>query len=150
MIEKKHKILLIGIYLFMFFVTGVAFSFQQPEQWNIRTLKEYFELRFEAVEQRFKDQALAILTKQAELEKRFDNTNEWRASYDDLVRTYIPRLEYEGDYDALTTRVNDLREKLDKIENMKSGGNVVWAYVIAGISLMIAIFTLKDKIIKKE
>jgi len=135
MIERiKYKLPIIGMLILVF----IVYSFAQPEQWTVRTLKEYFEQRLTAMD-------LAITKAEEATEKRFAGVNEFRSTLSDQQRTFVPRLEYEGGHLELTNRVNDLRARLDKIENMKQGGNVVWAYVIAGISLVIAIFTLKDK-----
>ena len=133
---KKYKIPLIGAIVLTVYLIIVAYSF--VDQWTLQTLKEYFEQRLDAMD-------LAITKAEQATEKRFEGVNEFRNTLSDQQRTFVPRLEYEGGHLELTNRVNDLRARLDKIENMKQGGNVVWAYVIAGISLVIAIFTLKDK-----
>ena len=138
---QRRKILFRGMIVFLLFISGVvAVSLSdQPEQWTVRTLKEYFEQRLDAMD-------LAITKAETATEKRFEGVNEFRFTLSDQQRTFVPRQEYEAGHLELSNRVNDLKAKVDKIENMKSGGNVVWAYVIAGVSLIIAIFTLKDKI----
>ena len=79
--------------------------------------------------------------------EKFANTNEWRTSFGDQQRLFIARTEYEAGHKELTNRVDELKAEIDKLNNMKQGGNVVWAYLIAGIGLMLSIFALKDKVL---
>jgi len=140
--ETKFKILIIGFLCFvlLIFVTFTIFPIgsdcNEPTQgWTIQTLKEYVDQRFEQIE---RSTALA----NAALEKRLDNTNEWRGSYDDLARTKIARTEWEAGQASDQKQLTELKERLDKYENLKSGGSNTIAYLMAGISFLIAMIAL--------
>jgi len=140
-ILSKYKILLIGGLVLVLFLAGVALALTQPQQWTIGTLKEYVDLRFTSVQE-------AVTKAEAATEKRFEGVNEFRSTLADQQRTFVPRSEYEAGHVELSDRVDELRTRLDKMENMKQGGNIVWTYVISGFSLLIAVFAIKDRVIK--
>lgn len=117
-------------------------SYQPPTQWNVVTLKAYMDQKFESMQ-------LAITKAEQATEKRFEGVNEFRNTLADQQRTFIPRAEYESGHAGLHVEVLDLKTRLDKIENMKQGGSVVWSWLLGGLALIISILNIKDKIIKK-
>lgn len=139
------KIILIGILAFTLLL-GVCFGTLAVDgafnQWTVTTLKEY-------VDQRFTQLQLAVEKAEQATEKRFEGVNEFRLTLSDQQRTFLPRAEYESGHNGLHTEVTELKERLDKIESMKSGGNVVWAYVLSAVSLIVAIFSIRNNILRK-
>lgn len=138
---------MIGIIVLILFLGIVATAFSlhtcaPPQEWTVQTLKEYMDQRFISLQ-------LAVTKAEEATEKRFEGVNEFRNTLADQQRTFIPRAEYESGHIGLHVEVSELKERLDRIQNMKQGGNVVWAYVLAGASLIVAVFSIKDKIIKK-
>lgn len=97
---------------------------------DVITLKEFFTIlldeRDKRIYQRFEAMDKAVTELKQTTEKRFENANEWRNSYDDLVRTYIPRSEFDI-----------FSKKVEKIENVKQGGNQAWLILVAGVGLLI-------------
>lgn len=131
-------LLLTGIVVLWLLLTS-----QTKSGWTIETLKEYYDERFDALQ-------LAITKAEASSAEKFANTNEWRNSYDDLTRTYMPRAESEAKFTALSARVDVLSESVKKIENVKQGGNIVWAYLISAVSLIAAIVSISINVQKKR
>jgi septation ring formation regulator EzrA len=103
--------------------------------WTLRTLKKYFEQKFKSIDR-------AVTKAEIATEKRFETVNEWRESYADLVRSYIPRNEYESGHETLEDKINIIDKKIEKMSNIKQGGSLVIAYVISAISLLIAIISV--------
>lgn len=99
------------------------------QNWNIQTLKEYVDLRFQQVQ-------VAVDKAESATEKRFESVNEFRSTLADQQRTFVPRPEYEAAHQSLENRVNAVTSELEKIQNQKQGGNIVYAYVISVISLI--------------
>ncbi len=120
------------------------------DRWNVLSLKEYFDLAVtnldEKIEQRFLSMKEAVNKAETATEKRFEAVNEFRSTLSDQQRTFIPRKEYEVSNCSLDAKVTEVVKKMDKIENMKQGGNVVLAYIISAISLLIAIASFIIKI----
>jgi signal recognition particle GTPase len=101
------------------------------------SLKEYIESilaeREKQADQKFQSLAMAVSKAEVATEKRFESVNEFRATLTDQQRTFIPRAEYESAHKALTQTVTDAKERLDKIENMKQGGQNIWI-ILVGVS----------------
>jgi len=108
---------------------------------EVISLKEFFTIlldeRDKRIYQRLDAMDKTLTEFKQTTEKRFENANEWRNSYDDLVRTYIPRNEFEI-----------YAKKVEKIENMKQGGNQAWLILVAGASLLIAFLSVVTKFYK--
>jgi hypothetical protein len=132
----------------------ITLSSSEPQnQWTISTLKEHYDyvlnVRDEKIDQKFASLELAVLKAEQATEKRFESVNEFRAQLADQGRTFVPRNEYENGQKDQSNMIDDLKVRIDKMENMKSGGNVVWAYVLAGVSLIVAMFSIRDKLTKR-
>jgi leucyl aminopeptidase (aminopeptidase T) len=142
-----------------------------PNNWTIAALKEYFdqycqsteiaitkaenaaEQRVQAVqmavnkaeeklEQRFQALQLAVNKAEIATEKRFEGVNEFREQLSDQSRTFIPRMEFENIHKNLNEKVDSVTKKLDKVENVKQGGSNVWALIISIISFIGVIFSI--------
>ncbi len=109
-------------------------------------LKEYdlrYQQRFDASQDGIK-QALtaakeAVVKAEAAMEKRFDNTNEWRRTYEDLATKKLSRDEYVTHHEALNEKVANLQKRIDVREGSSSGMGVV---VTAAISVLAAVVAL--------
>jgi len=117
---------------------------------NVVSLKEYVEHVTAALEKNF-DNRLALMDKavtkaETAMEKRFDSVNEFRGALQDLTRSFVPRPEMEEMIANTNDKLSAYCAKLDKIENMKQGGNVAWAYVLSGVSLLAALLALMTNI----
>lgn len=112
----------------------------QPSSWTVQTLKEYTDQRFNALE-------TAVTKQENAYNDRFDNTNEWRASYEDLIkvmqRDYLPRSEFE----ALKESVSEIKAELNRIQTLKEGGSTTVAYIAMGIGLLVGLIALSRNFI---
>ena len=140
--------------LFVILLLLTITTASQQTQWTVQTLKEHYDYilkeRDEKINQKFESIELAVIKADQATEKRFESVNEFRAQLGDQQRTFILRSEYEAGHKELTNRVDDIKLEVEKINNEKTGGSVVWAYVVAGISLMIAVYNVKDKVLKNN
>jgi hypothetical protein len=129
-------------------------------KWTLEALKEHYdtvienqdnhyntllEERAERTNQKFDAIQMAVTKAENATEKRFEGVNEFRAQLGDQSRTLMPRVETEVLIKNINERISDLSRKMEKNENLKSGGNAMIAYVIAGISFLITIITLLAK-----
>ena len=116
------------------------------KRWNVYSLKEYFDMAIakmdEKIEQRFCAVKEAVDKADKATEKRFEGVNEFRNTLGDQQRTFIPRREFEISIESLSRKIVDIEKHMDKIGNMKAGGNVVLAYIISAISFVVAIVSL--------
>jgi hypothetical protein len=140
------------LFIILFLLTITTSS--QQTQWTVQTLKEHYDYvlkeRDEKINQKFESIELAVTKADEATEKRFESVNEFRAQLADQQRTFILRSEYEAGHKELTNRVDDIKLEVEKINNEKTGRSVVLAYVVAGISLMIAVYNVKDKVLKNN
>lgn len=138
---------------------------EAKSHWTIEAIKEYFLKLIEQHEKRV-DQKFTSIEKAVKLanranEKRFENTNEWRASYEDLIqqmqkliqtmqRDYIPRTEFDKSLDAtrekhetavktLSDQIKNVNTQIESTQNRKVGSGLMWVYVVSGIGLLISI-----------
>lgn len=136
--RDKYKITLLLLLLWSF---TVAITSTNNSQWTVQTLKEYVDQRFAAIQ-------MAVDKADEATEKRFESVNEFRAQLSDQSRTFIPRQEYEIAHENLKAQVVTLYNEMEKTKNVKQGGNIVWAYVLSGVSLIGTIVMLVMNIIK--
>ena len=137
-----NKLIYIGIILILF--TCIALTFPQPKtEWTVITLKEYFESKLDAL-------ALAVDEAKEFSKEKFANTNEWRNTLENLGRTYMPRLEQESRDKAQDDRIQANTDAIKKIENIKQGGNIVWAYIIGGAGMFFGMISLLLTYQKKD
>lgn len=126
-------------------------------KWTIDAIKEHYDIvlknqydhynillaeRDEKVAQRYDAMQMAVTKAEVATEKRFEGVNEFRAQLSDQSRTLMPRIETEVLLKNVNDKLSALTTKVEKNENIKIGGNVVWAYLIAGISLIATILTI--------
>jgi len=119
-------------YLFILFSLLFLVGDVRPQNWNVNSLKEYVDTRLDAIDK-------AVTKAETATEKRFEGVNEFRNTLADQQRTFMPRAESENQCNSLSERISAIETKMEKLEGSKSGGNVVYAYLTAVISTVIAI-----------
>jgi hypothetical protein len=116
------------------------------KRWNVLSLKEYFDLAItnldDKIEQRFRLMQEAVNKAEYAHEKRLEGMNEFRSQLKDQQLTFIERTQFNTEVRNLTEKISDLKREVDKAKNIKEGGSIVWAYVIAGISLIMGIISV--------
>ena len=116
---------------------------------NVVSLKDYVESVVHSLEKnvnnRLEQMDKAVCKAEAATEKRFEGVNEFRLQLSDQARTFLPRQEYEQAHKNVVDKIEELKTRFDKVENMKQGGNVVWAYVLSGMSLIGAIIAIATR-----
>jgi soluble cytochrome b562 len=108
---------------------------------EVISLEKYFAAlineRDKALDQRFKDMEKAVTKAETAHEKRLEGMNEFRGQLLDQAKSFLPREQFDN-----------LLKRVDKIENLKQGGNQAWFILVAGAGLLIAFLTLVIRFIK--
>jgi len=121
-------------------------------EWTIATLKEHFDVRFEA-QGKAVDAALAAAKEavtKAEIasEKRFESINEFRGTLADQQRTLMPRTEAEKDAETFRMGQDELRARLDRMEGQGLGKQSGVAWIVAAASLLGMLLALAAHFLK--
>jgi len=118
---------------------------RNDSQWTLLSLKEYLEKlleeHFAKIDQQFLAMDRAVSKAEISTERRFESVNEFRAQLGDQARTFIPRKEVEVILNSLETKILEVSKCVEKMQNIKQGGNIVWAYVVSTISFIIAVIS---------
>jgi len=96
---------------------------------KISTVKESISIAMSAADK-------ATAKAETAMDKRLEGMNEFRNQMGDQQRTFLPRAEYNLGHTNVTDKMDNLEKRLDAIDNKKTGGNIVWAFVISGISFI--------------
>ncbi len=75
-------------------------------------------------------------------EKRFDNTNEWRAAMQDRDKLTISRDAAEARFSALSDRIAALDVRLEKTESLKEGAGHTWKVIAAVLGALLAVVSI--------
>jgi hypothetical protein len=73
------------------------------------------------------------------MEKRFDNTNEWRGTVEGLQRTYLPREEFNAVKMANDERISGLKDQITANTNRGKGMGEMLAVVLSIIAVLAAV-----------
>jgi hypothetical protein len=116
------------------------------EEWNTETLKAHFEAMLVERDKRY-DERRANQQREVEvalvaINERLSQLNELRGQSADRDKNMITRVEYDTAHDALVGRVQTCESRLDRQEGRGSGLNAGWGYLVAGISLLVAIISV--------
>jgi len=111
------------------------------ENWTILSLKEYFERRLTDMEK-------AVTKAEAAHERRLEGMNEFRNQLKDQQQTFVDKSYYNSQHAILEEKIRDVKLYIDKLDARKEGGNIVWAYVVSGISLFLALLSFALTLIK--
>lgn len=136
--------------------------------------KEYFDSKFIAQKDmsdailrerdaklvdKFESLATAINKAETATEKRFEGVNEFRATLSDQQKTFLTAAEYKSAHQNLVDLVNasakttadtilTQKERIDKIENMKTGGQSTWMMIVGIVAFISALFSIVLHFIK--
>jgi phage shock protein A len=119
---------------------------EQPKGWTLETLFYHLNDRIEAAKEQAKlaltasDKAIA----KAEIasEKRFESVNEFRAALTDASRNNITRTEVDSKIEALTEKIKDLGDRMNRSEGSKQGLIDGWKIFAALVGLLATIFAI--------
>jgi hypothetical protein len=109
--------------------------------WTLLSLKEYFEEKLKAMDN-------AVNKAEAAHERRLENMNEFRSQLKDQQQTFVERNYFEVQHTKLEEKIKELKTYMDKLEGRKEGGSIIWAYVVAVISLLAAFLSITITLIK--
>ena len=116
-----------------------------------------FEAKLEVIKAKFKTIQVQLTSQQAgtktaldaadkatakaetAMEKRFDNTNEWRGTVEGLQRTYLPRDEFNAVKMANDERFNALKEQVTSNTGRGKGMGEMLAVLISIVAVLVAI-----------
>ena len=143
---RKSNIILLSLLFGSMFSTPLH---PQPSSVPTIELREYIDLRFKEINKRIDIQFNQIKESTslslAQLDNRFDNTNEWRNTVSDMMATFATK-------DVLDSKTNSLNEDIKSLEltraslEGKASQNLVNLNVaIATIALVIGIINMITK-----
>ena len=126
---------------------------EMMEHWTFETLRKYLEARIEdkdrlyqvqfASAEKLTGQALvasreAVSVANTANEKRFDSTNEWRATYGDMTKNFVTHSEMR----SLSDKIDDVRSRFENFQSTYLGGEGRSGAVLAqrnwGVQLFVA------------
>jgi hypothetical protein len=92
----------------------------------------------------------AISKAETATEKRFESVNEFRAQLNDQATKFLGRAEYDAAHSSLVAKVEELAKhqsehlgevtrRLDLNQGKSAGVGAVWGFIVAGVSLLLAI-----------
>ena len=136
--------------------------------------KEYFDSKFIAQKDmsdailrerdaklvdKFESLATAINKAETATEKRFEGVNEFRNTLSDQQKTFLTSNEYKSAHQNLLDLVNTStkttsdtiltqKERIDKIENIKQGGQSTWMMIVGIVAFISALFSIALHFIK--
>ena len=129
--------------------------FKQQNEFSAAILKE----RDERLLQKFDSLATAINKAEIATEHRFEGVNEFRAQLADQQKTFLGTSEYKQAHqnllDLVTSSIKTLsdiilaqKERIDKIENLKTGGQNVWVTIVGVVAFLSALFSIALHFVK--
>jgi len=106
-----------------------------------------FEARFDALKQEIAAQKdsitiamaaadRAITKAETAVEKRFENSNEWRNTVETLQRTYMPRAEFEQVSRTLSDKIATNSEALKARDDRGAGSHQTWLMLGLALSVL--------------
>jgi|ERR1035437_1049675 hypothetical protein len=109
--------------------------------------------------QKFDSLDKAITKAEVSTENRFQSVNEFRAVLTSQQATLLPRLEYDSGHKNLSELVASSvktlsdtivtqKERIDKIDNQKSGGQNLWVIIVGAVALVSAMFSIALHFVK--
>lgn len=84
----------------------------------------------------------AVIKSETAVEKRFENSNEWRNTVETLQRTYMPRTEFEQSAKATSEKIDGLTARANSKDDRGTGESQTWVKVGLGISILANLFLL--------
>jgi hypothetical protein len=84
----------------------------------------------------------AVLKAETATEKRFENSNEWRATVETLQRTYMPRTEFEQVMKGQTEKIDALTTRINARDDRGKGMGEVVSTIISVVALAAALVAI--------
>lgn len=84
----------------------------------------------------------AVSKAEVAVEKRFENSNEWRTTVETLQRTYMPRTEWTQADKTLNDKVDVLTRRVDNRENVSRGSADSLTRILAAVAALAAVGAL--------
>jgi len=121
------------------------------EEWTISTLKEYLLTLIAANDKRYEDRftaqksEVAIALSAAEKavvkaevanERRFENTNEWRAVVSDRDKTFATSKAVDDRFSSQDAKIAALTSRIDQAQGSGMGLKSGWGYLIGAVGLI--------------
>jgi uncharacterized protein YPO0396 len=116
---------------------------EPPEGWTLDTLFYHFNERIDTAREAAKVALTAaekaIAKAETASEKRFESVNEFRGALTDASKNNIARAEVDSRFEAVTDKIKDLGDRLNRIEYNKQGLMDGWKIMVAILSLVVVV-----------
>lgn len=113
--------------------------------WNVETLKEYVDIRFDGQDRAFNSQIAAqdkaITKAEIATDKRLEGLNELRRIVNDTQALLMPREEAYARLQALADKIEVLTSRVNISEGNKSGMKDSWGYLAGAVGIAAAIIS---------
>lgn len=113
--------------------------------WNVETLKEYVDIRFDSqaklIAAQVEAQDKAIIKAEVATDKRLDGLNELRRIVNDTQALLMPREEAYARLQALADKIEVLTSRINMSEGNKSGMKDSWGYLVGVVGIAAAIIS---------
>jgi hypothetical protein len=135
-------------------VRGSDATLSQSEAVSLREyfeqlLREYdlrYQQRFDAsqegIRQALQSAKEAVVKAETAMERRFDNTNEWRKTFEDLANRKLGRDEYMAAHEAVVEKIAVLEKRANMKEGTQAGMAVIITGLIAGAAAIVALISI--------
>ncbi len=104
--------------------------------WTVKTLKQHYDAllkeRNRKVNQRFDAIKQAIKKSDAYAKYRDKKQNEFRKALDDQNNNFARK----KDVKYLTKCLDEIKEEMNRVRDVKQGGSQIWPYIFSIISLI--------------
>lgn len=123
-------------------------SHDPDSEWTFGTLKQYVDVRFDAVKEAISKADTVGETRAIKLETetrtRFESVNEFRNQQRDIIGNFMPRAEFDARSKALDEKLAaGIKSMEDKIsaKNMQ----VVMSLAVGFVAVLIAVFNFASR-----
>lgn len=111
------------------------------EHSDIITLKEYFDIRYQAMER-------AVDKASASMEKRLEGMNEFRSQLKEQASRFITREEMQATFKSMSEDIKSLNQSRAVLEGKASQNSVVGAFIFSAIGLLMGIIGIVISVIR--
>lgn len=91
--------------------------------------EQRFASQMDATQSAHANANMAVSKAETAIEKRLENTNEWRAAMSDRDQKLMPRSEYEAAEKGFRTEIKTLTDRLNRSEGRGLGLQAGWGYL---------------------
>lgn len=122
-------------------------------EWTFHTLRIYLEALIVEQEkhtmQTLHAADVAVAKAERATEQRLESMNNFRGQLNDMIRTLLPRQEYDVNHKALEDRVDEINKRIEvnsarlDVLTGKAGGLAQgWTILVAVITMALAVYAL--------